>query len=196
LIAVKDNSLIPIHTKPMKPFLKPPAPGFDDPLALLQACHSRILERLDTLERLPEHLSRVGADPDARHGAQRILDYFDRAAPHHHEDEDSDLFPLLLSGRDRPGWDNRLPRWLERLAGEHPKLEEGWARLRPALQAVAAGDSGARPRSAEWIAATRDHLALEEEHVLPLAQRLLSPEELRQLGAAMAKRRNVEFPHG
>ncbi|MFN2348559.1 MAG: hemerythrin domain-containing protein [Thioalkalivibrio sp.] len=180
----------------MNQFLKPPAPGFDDPLALLRACHSRIQERLDTLERLPGHLSRVGADPEARHAAERILDYFDRAAPHHHADEDSDLFPLLLAGHGRPGWDNRLPRWLERLAGEHPKLEAGWARLRPALQAVAEGDSGARPRATEWIAATRDHLALEEENVLPLALRLLSPEELHQLGAAMAKRRKVQFPCG
>ena len=42
------------------------APGFDDPLALLRACHERITERLDILERLPGHLSANGPDAGAR----------------------------------------------------------------------------------------------------------------------------------
>ncbi len=193
---IKDNRINPYHTSTMKSFFKPPAPGFDDPLGMLHACHERILERLETLERLPEHLSRRGADPDARHAAERILDYFDRAAPHHHADEDTDLFPLLLGCRDRAEWDTRLPLWLEQLSAEHPGLERGWATLRPRLEAVVRGDNDAMPRAVEWIASTRRHLDLEEEHVLPLARRLLNADELRSLGRAMATRRDVALSHG
>lgn len=178
----------------MSNLLKPPAPGFDDPLGLLRACHGRIRERLDTLERLPSHLASHGADRDAQQASRRILEYFDRAAPHHHADEDADLFPLLLACQDRAAWDADLPELLGRLAAEHPQLEQGWARLRPALQAVAEGKGTASPEAPEWIAANRMHLALEEDRVLPLAALLLTPAELARLGRSMAARRNVEFP--
>jgi hemerythrin-like domain-containing protein len=174
--------------------LRSPAPGFDDPLGLLRACHGRIRERLDTLERLPAHLAAHGADRDAQLASRRILEYFDRAAPHHHADEDADLFPLLLACPGRPGWDTALPELLRRLDAEHPQLEAGWARLRPVLQAVAEGEGAVSPEAADWIAASRAHLALEEERVLPLAERVLTPEELARLGRSMAARRNVEFP--
>lgn len=178
----------------MSNLLKPPAPGFDDPLGLLRACHGRIRERLDTLERLPAHLAAHGADRDAQLASRRILEYFDRAAPHHHADEDADLFPLLLTCPGRPGWDTALPGLLRRLDAEHPQLEAGWARVRPVLQAVAQGEGAVSPGAADWIAASRAHLALEEERVLPVAARLLTPAELARLGRSMAARRNVEFP--
>jgi len=50
-----------------------PAPGFDDPLGLLRACHERILGHCDTLERLESHLRQHGADQDAQEARQSIL---------------------------------------------------------------------------------------------------------------------------
>nr|WP_296752129.1 hypothetical protein [Thioalkalivibrio sp.] len=38
-------------------------PSFEDPLGVLRACHRRIAERLDLLERLPEHVERHGTAP-------------------------------------------------------------------------------------------------------------------------------------
>ena len=40
----------------------------------------------------------------------------------------------------------------------------------------------------------RRHLKLEDDVVLPLAQRRLSPDELEQIGRSMAARRNIAFP--
>ena len=180
----------------MSQFLKAPAPGFDDPLNLLRACHDRIRERLDTLERLPGHLARCGADVEACAAVRRILAYFDGAAPHHHADEDRDLFPLLLAAEGRSGWDAKIPAILDRLAGEHPRLEQGWGILRIDLEAVTEGEARPLSEAAAWVRMNREHLALEETHVLPLAARLLNSRELERLGRAMARRRGVAFPGG
>jgi hemerythrin-like domain-containing protein len=180
----------------MSAFLKAPAPGFDDPLGLLGACHGRIIERLDTLERLPPHLRRHGPDAQAQLAARRILEYFDRAAPHHHADEDRDFFPLLAAAEGRAGWDEGVPDLIARLAGEHPLLEQGWQALRASLEEVAGGRADAIGDAAGWIAATRAHLALEEERILPLAARVLTPGELEALGRAMAARRGVDMSLG
>lgn len=179
----------------VKPLYEP-APGFDDPLALLHACHERILERLDTLERLPDHLRQYGGDRDAQLAAQRILEYFDRAAPHHHADEDDDLFPLLFATCGRPGWNPGLPARIDALSAEHLELERGWASIRPALEALSVGKAGHLSDATAWIAATRAHLALEEDFILPLAKRLLTAQEVGRLGAAMAVRRGVGQVNG
>jgi hemerythrin-like domain-containing protein len=170
------------------------APGFDDPLGLLRACHERITERLDILERLPGHLSANGPDAGARSAAQRILQYFDRAAPHHHEDEEQDLFPMLRAALRREGADPRLSGWLDRLSAEHRDLERGWKDLRPRLVALAQGEGGgALPDLAcpGLIDAYRRHIALENDHLLPVAERLLTPAEIGRLAAAMQSRRGI-----
>src|SRR5689334_1951600 len=78
----------------MDPFAAP-APGFDEPLEMLAACHERIEAQLRTLEKLVEHLSQNcaangaahGADNSARDAAARVMRYFDTAGVEHHRDE-------------------------------------------------------------------------------------------------------------
>nr|WP_006747631.1 hemerythrin domain-containing protein [Thioalkalivibrio paradoxus] len=167
------------------------APGFDDPIGLLRACHTRIADRLDLLERLPGYLDTHGADASAQAAARRVLDYFDKAAAHHHEDEEHGLFPLLRAAESRPGWQPELPAVLDRLAAEHGTLAQDWARLRPALDALARGECAADLRCEALIAAYRQHMALEDEQVLPLAERLLDASERAALGASMQARRGI-----
>jgi hemerythrin-like domain-containing protein len=175
------------------------APGFDDPLGLLTACHERITERLDLLERLPGHVLANGADAGARSAAQRILQYFDRAAPHHHEDEEQDLFPMLRAAQHREGADPRLSAWLDRLSAEHRELERGWKDLRPGLVALAQEELGeVLPDLAcpDLIDAYRRHIALENDHLLPVAERLLTAREIGRLAAAMQSRRGIKTLSG
>ncbi|WP_204313425.1 hemerythrin domain-containing protein, partial [Klebsiella michiganensis] len=49
-----------------------------------------------TLAKLSAHLPSHGADEQARQAARNIMRYFDVAGPHHHADEEEDLFPLLM----------------------------------------------------------------------------------------------------
>jgi hemerythrin-like domain-containing protein len=164
------------------------APGFDDPLGMLKACHRRIERQLATLDRLRRHLPDHGCDADARAAATGILRYFDTAAPHHHADEEESLFPRLLAAAPAAG------PLVARLEAEHGVLAERVARLRPALAALAAGHPAELPedRVNAAAAAYTAHIAAEETELLPLAQKALDAAALATIGAEMAARRGVD----
>ncbi len=165
------------------------APSFDDPLGMLEACHGRIERALLTLDRLQRHLPEHGADVDARAAARGILRYFDTAAPNHHADEETSLFPRLLQARpDRAG------RLVADLAREHEALAAKWRRLRPLLAGIVAG---ARANlSARDVIAIRNayaaHIAREEGELLPLAAATFDAATLAAIGSEMAARRRID----
>jgi len=167
------------------------APGFDQPLEVLLACHGRFEKQCATLERLLTHLPDHGSDAEAQQAARNILNYFDNAAVHHHDDEERNLFPLL----ERAG----QGAWcdvVELLTSEHDDLAQLWRALRPPLLAIAQGEVVV-PNTAHaerFIALNRSHIAFENERVLPLARQILSAADLQSLGRAMAARRGLDYP--
>jgi hemerythrin-like domain-containing protein len=167
------------------------APSFDDPLALLGACHGRIERQLATLARLQRHLPEHGCDRDARAAARAILQYFDSAAPNHHADEEDSLFPRLVAAVPAAG------RLVADLEGDHAVLATNWRRLRPMLAAIAAGaraNLSARDVAVVSGAYAR-HIAREETDLIPLAARTLDAPTLAEIGREMAARRNVTADH-
>lgn len=166
------------------------APGFDRPLEVLEACHSRIARQCGTLDKLLAHLPLHGADTQAQQAARAVLAYFDTAAVHHHDDEERNLFPLLEQ-LDAPGACDLV----ETLTLEHDELALLWRRLRMFLQPIESGaaiqlEDGITRR---FIDLNRSHLEFENSHVLPLAHRVLGAAEIDRLGRAMAARRGVPF---
>ena len=165
------------------------APGFDDPLEMLEACHGRIRAQCDTLQKLQQHLPLHGGDAQAQQAAQAILRYFDTAGQYHHQDEERELFPVLLgTGNAEAG------ELVARLLHEHKGMEAAWQRLRPLLLAVAAGQAAELDEAAQQFIAVYDrHIELENGKLLPLAARLLSAAQLETIGRSMAARRGVTF---
>jgi hemerythrin-like domain-containing protein len=164
-----------------------PAPDFDHPLEMLAACHDRIEDRCRTLHLLVAHLQCSGCDEQAQQAAASVLRYFDTAGEHHHQDEESDLFPRLLAVRPAAA------SLVERLVTEHGRMRDLWRALREALQAIAHGEAGmldARTVS-EFTECYRRHIVREEGELLPLAAEALGERELRALGKQMAARRGV-----
>jgi len=168
------------------------AAGFEAPLEMLAACHGRIIERCEVLVRLRAHVATSGADEAACEAARGIMRYFDLAAVQHHADEEEDLFPALLESM--AGSDAVCIRELaDDLTREHRELERRWMAVRRWLARIEAGDPSA-PESGEIEAfadAYTDHIAREEQHLLPMAARLLPDEELERIGRAMRLRRGV-----
>ncbi len=159
--------------------------GFDDPLGLLRACHQRILNRCDTLERMCAHLSTQGADRDFRTAAQAVLEYFSSAARHHHQDEEQDLLPRLQ------GADASLDSLIAQLREEHEQLDSHWATLEPMLARPQADiDTHTfTARVERFITLQRQHIERENRDLLPVAAQHLSATDLASLGRAMAARR-------
>lgn len=170
-----------------------PAPGFDQPLALLEACHDRIESRCVLLLRLADHLRDQGLDEDARLAARQILSYFDDAGVKHHQDEEQDLFPVVLemAGEAREA----LERLIAALREDHRQMERLWAEIREPLAAIRDGNGAELDRdlALRFQALYLPHIEREERELLPAAARLLTAEQIRRLGASMAARRGLKL---
>jgi hemerythrin-like domain-containing protein len=174
------------------PGFQAPAAGTEAPLEMLAACHDRAARQLASLRRLVAHLAGHGADDQARMAATNVMRYFDLSARDHHADEEVDLFPALLESM--AGSDAVCLRELTQcLSAEHRLLEAAWAQVRSALEQVVAGTvpllSGAEVEA--LAGAYERHIAREDDELLPMAARLLGPDALAAIGAAMRKRRGI-----
>lgn len=174
--------------------LPTPSAGFDEPFEMLAACHARVQRSLDLLSRLVAHVRTHGADTQAADAARDVLRYFDIAAPAHHEDEERHVFPPLLASGDAA-----LVAAVQRLRRDHVAMADGWQRLRPWLQRVAAREP-ATPESIDALdAAARhfaglylEHLVTEDGLVFPAARERSDPATTAAMGDEMARRRGVE----
>jgi pyridoxamine 5'-phosphate oxidase len=169
-----------------------PAPGFDQPIAVLKHCHDRIRKQLDTLKRLVGHLPESGADVDAQQAANSIMKYFNKAAGNHHEDEEHDLLPMLqatATNADAVLLQTLMPDLLR----QHRQMDDAWHLLNQQLKEIAAGTSARL--SAEDVRRFSEmytaHMEVEEAHIAPMAKRIFSSAQMTRLGDAMRARRGI-----
>lgn len=164
-----------------------PAAGFDMPLALLSACHQRILQFCDMLERLTDHIEKYGVDLQATETSKLIYKYFTTAGKHHHEDEEQDLFPLMLQHQPELG------PLFQQLSATHQQLDVHWQALSILLQDLNGTNlSRLQDQTFAFVQAQRLHLQLENRELLPRAAAQLTIREQETLGQAMAKRRGID----
>ncbi|MFY9326629.1 MAG: hemerythrin domain-containing protein [Georgfuchsia sp.] len=168
--------------------LLPSAPSLDEPLEILEACHGRIEQQLQTLARLLDHLPQHGADAQAQQAATAVLRYFNTAGNNHHADEEENLFPLL---RLRAGNEPRTEVLIAELLHDHEQMTAARTIVLAQLEGVASGDAKALlSADVEAMSAVyRTHIAHENTELLPLAARVLTPNDVRQLSRAMTARR-------
>lgn len=137
----------------------------------LDQAHRAALQMLESFRQLVARLEEQGLDEPARQSAREILTFFDGPGRHHHEEEESKVFPGLLASTDM-----ELVSHVHRLQQDHGWLEQDWFELQPHVLAVAQGYNGydlpllvaALP---VFDALYRDHIALEETVVYPAAKR-------------------------
>ncbi|CAN7190503.1 pyridoxamine 5'-phosphate oxidase [Massilia sp. LjRoot122] len=168
------------------------APDFDQPIAVLKHCHGRIRKQLATLDKLLAHLPEFGADEQARQAARAVLNYFEKAAHLHHDDEEQDLIPMLRAvaqGDDAATLQALAPVILQ----DHKEMDALWQDLHEQLSAIAEGQAASLSASAVQRFSQRylAHMEREESTMAPMALRLFSPEQMAQLGKAMQRRRGI-----
>jgi hemerythrin-like domain-containing protein len=172
----------------MSELLSEPALDFSDPLGLLRACHQRILQHCEILNRLAAHLKENGVDDQARDAARKVRFYFSTAGKHHHEDEEQDLFPKLIRQS------LKMADIINSLKQDHKELERLWAELDPLLSkptAIEDVDAFAS-LAAQFDEIYRRHVDRENSELLELARHILSSKQLQEMGKAMAQRRGVK----
>jgi heme-degrading monooxygenase HmoA/hemerythrin-like domain-containing protein len=144
----------------------------DKPIQDFSDCHADILRMLDDLTALarPE-----ASTPQRRERASRVLNVFRNVVAAHHREEEAELFSAVLA--DAVAGDERakVESLVNRLVGEHRRVEGMYARLVPALSAMASGSEASLDRAAVATLVTdyRAHARFEEKIFLPLAQTIL-----------------------
>lgn len=174
------------------PRVRSPEVGFEQPFALLGACHDRVRRSLDLLCRLVEHLQTVGHDADARSAAHDVWRYFEIAAPAHHADEELHVLPRLQRSGDL--W---LADVARRLLADHEALRAVWQQLGPLVREVHESVSALSARSldalhartGQFLAIHERHLRLEDSFAFPAVQERMQADELAAMGHEMQRRR-------
>jgi hemerythrin-like domain-containing protein len=172
------------------PVLSEELPGFDEPLALLRACHGKIVEHCELIEDIVRALQGNSDELDTRQAARKAITYFTSSARQHHEDEEQNLFPLLIRQS------LKLADLVNSLKQEHRTLDELWLAIEPELRRMpepADPDAFIAAASA-FCKLNREHVIRENTDFLPIAQSSLSSQQIKDIGRAMAQRRGARYP--
>ena len=168
--------------------------GFDQPLGLLSDCHRRIERFLQVLSGLAREAAGGPLTENQRAQLEAALTYFASAAPRHTADEEDSLFPRLRATADPAaaavlGVVERLERD-HHAADDHHRAVDRIGRewlSRGQLTPDAVSELATRLAALEAIYDA--HIAVEDRELFPIAAKLLSPEQLRDIGVEMAARR-------
>ncbi len=154
--------------RPARP-AAPPLPHLD----ALDSTHRQMLLALADLTRLVDLLNHGGGTPAATL-ARSLCDFYRDTARRHHEAEELEVFPSLLTDGNA-----ELRAHVARLQQDHMWLEEDWLELEPHLLAIASGYIGdhrdfLRHALPEFATIYREHIALEEALIYPEARRRMA----------------------
>ncbi len=167
---------------------------FDEPLGLLADCHRRIEHFLEVLLRIERAAAGRGLTPEEWPQIETALRYFETAGPRHTADEEESLFPRLRATSDAES--TRALRVLDQLEIEHEMVDAHHHMInilcRRWLDHDRLSDEDARElrdRLYDLQAIYREHIAIEDRQLFPIARRLLSAKALQDIGREMAARR-------
>lgn len=166
----------------------PAEASFADPVRLLSDCHRRVEMFLGVLVKCAE-AAVPGSPPRAE--LANALRYFRESGPRHTADEEESLFPRLTGNAQARETMRALEADHERAEPLHALVDrvgERWI----GEQSLSAADIGEFSSAVHQLAEMyRRHIEIEDTHLFPLAERVLSAEEKREVGREMAKRRNT-----
>lgn len=172
---------------------------FHDPLQHLIACHDRIEERLQTLERLLLHLRSDSEDKrrEAREALDNSLEFLERMGALHTEDEEESLFPRLLV---KECADMELFKELaEMLENQHRDKEGVLENLLAAVKTLPPSPGLPSESQANQVSVLIEHLAslyrphimVENQRLFPLSAEYLKEAELEEIRQEMRHRRGL-----
>lgn len=159
---------------------------WDEPIEMLYACHGRVKQFCRQLLLLPDYLAKNGVNQAVKNDVQQILNYFNQAAPLHHDDEEKDFFPALAE---------KLPetqKAIDELENQHETLHQTWYELRDRLEELLADkiEHIELELIKRFVAGYDLHISIEEP-LFELGREHLAQEQLNAMGKIMAERRQA-----
>ncbi|MCC7086416.1 MAG: hemerythrin domain-containing protein [Pirellulales bacterium] len=176
-----------------------PLADFSQPIEMLTDCHRRIEHFLGVLTKVSAQFADGDLAAEARRALEASLDYFANAAPRHTADEEESLFPRIRSRKSTAA--GEVIAELDRLERDHRHGEANHALVdRLGREWLAQGRIDESQRRSlqraldELTLMYSAHIRLEEQQVFALASRTLLPEQLRDIGEEMRRRRTLSRP--
>ncbi|MDO4879227.1 MAG: hemerythrin domain-containing protein [Neisseria sp.] len=157
---------------------------FAEPIEMLYACHGKVRRFCGQIGILADYMAENGRNDIVLQAIRQISQYFNIAAPLHHQDEETDYFPLLLQYAPQARDD------IQELLRQHGLLHANWDAVAEQFRRIEA-DADYRPDPAVFQAFTDGyavHLALEET-LFELGKSHIPAEKLSEIGKNMAQRR-------
>jgi iron-sulfur cluster repair protein YtfE (RIC family) len=161
----------------------------DRPLDHLVACHTRIDDRLRTMERTAEHLATKTAE--ALEAARACIAFFDSNGVRHTEDEEQSLFPRLL-----PRLNPTERIYITTLEQQHQEVETVYAAWKTLVDRLG---QASQPTPEDCTRYTnlvdrlctmyRQHIASENDLLITLGRRECTATDLAAIAREMKLRR-------
>jgi hemerythrin superfamily protein len=169
----------------------------ESPVETFTNCHVGIIGTMRDLADLPALL-----EPARRFHAvsTRIEEFFEKVVRVHHQEEEEELFPAVLSSAIAGEERSEVHQIISRLTNEHRNIEASFAKLIPIVKA--ASKDFETELSAHDIDALvnvcLDHARYEEEVFLPLAKSILgrNGDHMAALGMSLHMRHATSIARG
>ena len=175
-----------------------PDHGFDNPTGLLSDCHRRIERFLNKLILVAERADGGELSEEQRHATETSLRYFRKAAPRHTLDEEDSLFPRIR--RNGSAEAAQVMSMIDSLEGDHREAEDLHRIVDAYGESWLVNGSLDQPTLSEMRAAMdrlrtiyQGHIALEDNQLFPLADRILISKDIEAVGREMAERRGLDY---
>ena len=167
----------------------PATAAITSPIEHLHACHRRIEERLNTLERVAPHL--LTRTDEALAALQAVFWFFDSSGVTHTADEEESFFPRL-AGKLTP----EESGFLEALELEHSRAEAIYDELKCCVAEFEKPPTEEDQKQYAELAGAlcslyRQHIRNEDARFAGLAARALTPDDLDAISKEMRQRRGL-----
>ena len=163
-----------------------PATDFSNGLQVIQDYHQDFLDRGTKLLAIANDIKQQGMTEDLANQCMDMYCHYSHANHLHHKDEEEALFPILIDQS------SLVIGMIERLMLDHEEIEKSWDQLAEMLS---------KPEkiknfdyflhlTTEFEQIQRDHLTREDKDFSPQIKKILSAEQIKQVGQKMSELRH------
>ncbi|MBP6562918.1 MAG: hemerythrin domain-containing protein [Neisseriaceae bacterium] len=164
------------------PFQNGPAVTFNEPIELLKACHGKVTRFSQDLLALPAYVAQHGVNAVVVAAITQIRHYFNLGAKLHHQDEEVNLFPLLIK------YAPHTQTQVQALLCDHQRLDRAWQGVEASLLQLLHQPHTDLSLLSAFAQAYADHIA-REEPLFAVALDTIPAALLGNMGHLMAERR-------
>ncbi|WP_373753234.1 hemerythrin domain-containing protein [Neisseria weixii] len=161
-----------------------PSVTFAQPIDMLYACHDKVRRFCSQVNMLPDYIAENGRNDVVLQATRQISQYFNVAAPLHHEDEEENFFPLLLQ------YAPQAQESIDELLCQHESLHANWSAVTQEFAHLEEDvDYQLNTEVLQRFTAGYDvHLGIEEP-LFEMGKTFIPKEKLTEIGEIMAARR-------